>query len=1390
LHIKLSLTRDEEPNVDGLEGHTVTELYHDVPLLSYTVKHWTTHFRRTTLYKENGQHTFTAEFKKLFPNVVIFPLLEKTTWESSIALTEVIYLHQFALSIRESVLGRLDKSVLQSYLNVATTSEKTGNTRDATRYYYSAFTISRTVLGQWSSLTVHFANSYWNLVKTTKSTKRDDLVTNKEETLKYLITHAEREHDSSSDAGLKYKRHLAELYQGAGETTAASKIYKQVYDSSVTRYGVSSKETMEATAHLTATIKHSEEKHDDITTYNRRIFEATESSLAIDDSRRLTATFQMAEAYETQKDYVRAEETYITLWQKLSQHAFTSQTAEAHSTLIDIVLRYVAFLRRHKRDQEASAILMGLWSEYEKKDIQSDAVAGRLTTVGRELRSLGVASVAVSIFASLWSYFKRTNRQSSKEAADVAINLTSTAKDVPDKSGGSSYASILMEVFNSTFSSTKTVTIDASTVHTCQTLSKYHVQQGHWSEAAEICTRVLTSLWLSLTKFSTPEKFPEQYTQEAVDIAVREAFARWKLSQLDRAEKIYLYVFRAAKSSLKIDDQRMTSLIEAILEFYRETHQTEKLIAFYEELITSYRKTLGTANQTTISTLYAFAALLVRNKKESRAVEIYVEIMNALNKDSSICHQDAFDAAIAVSNVYYETSNYKSAQSVFKLLWNTITTKAKEYGIREEFVMTTYERYVHILKVETKADYTILRQLAIEYRQISVAVYGPHSEAAIKATLFLAEISASSKETSHQQEAISYYEESFKASEKSKTTNRSLLALLSTARGRLSSLYIANAGNNSANTEKAVDLYKEQYESSRGSYGWSHHSTLDSIRGLVTLWTKSKKPEQTNAASKELTTTTTNILTTEKDSKTLYDSANSLAETYVSAGLYDRGWALLQELRRQIIYRDYSQSGTWGFKLENVDRSSYVFLSTFEEALQSKGGQSKDQGATKTSFSVVMTDLLSESVLYEQYRTQIQSNSRIDLILLTGARLRAFLIRKQRTEQIKSIEATTFELFLKALGGEIKTARDITFKFFIIMLEELSKETHSAHLGNAACNGGNARVLEYLKANRYQEAYDLATAVFSFVHAHKGYHHAGNVGSGFKLSLYMAGRGVPKPQDGKLRNDMITLSQAILRDTLDACKHLKIEFTSMQLAELNDLVALMGEQKNYTDLEWLLTRLWDSRHFQTDAASWSPATIVSIGRRLIECRFAHGHKASAITLCQDICYNLHEVWDPLDKTTVEMNNLLSSLFTAAGRHSEAMAVHEALLREEVSDDNEAPVDAESAEIVRGQAELLKRTFQRNGKFDKDASVYTELWEQLHSVFGKEKAFQSVQAPSSWNAKEAADAMGTFVSPTVWEIAHDKPGQHKNVMHKRRSSGYYLLMNGGMSSPKAEQSPKA
>ena len=156
--------------------------------------------------------------------------------------------------------------------------------------------------------------------------------------------------------------------------------------------------------------------------------------------------------------------------------------------------------------------------------------------------------------------------------------------------------------------------------------------------------------------------------------------------------------------------------------------------------------------------------------------------------------------------------------------------------------------------------------------------------------------------------------------------------------------------------------------------------------------------------------------------------------------------------------------------------------------------------------------------------------------------------------------------------------------------------------------------------------------------------------------------------------------------------------------------------------QYLLTLLWDSRSTQD---KWSSSNIIWIGRRLVEVRFTHSKQSSAIALLEDIVYNLRRVWGPLDRSTLEMSTLLSSLYTASSRPQDAMAVHEQCLRDLIiNDDLDEPLPKDAAKIATAHAELLKRAYQRNGgwRSGKEAGEYVELNRDLERKFGKDESF--------------------------------------------------------------------
>lgn len=203
----------------------------------------------------------------------------------------------------------------------------------------------------------------------------------------------------------------------------------------------------------------------------------------------------------------------------------------------------------------------------------------------------------------------------------------------------------------------------------------------------------------------------------------------------------------------------------------------------------------------------------------------------------------------------------------------------------------------------------------------------------------------------------------------------------------------------------------------------------------------------------------------------------------------------------------------------------------------------------------------------------------------------------------------------------------------------------------------------------------------------------------------------------------------------------------------------------------ILTDLWSSRHSQT---SWSSTTIVWIGRRLVEVRFASGRHDAALHLCEDICYNLKRVWGAFDNTTLEMLRLLAELYTAAGAYKKAMAIHEDLLRQTlVAVDEDGVLAPEGgAKIASTHMDLLKRAYLRNGGWDKDPGAYRELYAQLKDVYAAEQAWAAnptaAQGIEKWSVKDKKDGLGIWQQPASFEFASTRDNKHENNL--RRTSG--------------------
>jgi hypothetical protein len=362
--------------------------------------------------------------------------------------------------------------------------------------------------------------------------------------------------------------------------------------------------------------------------------------------------------------------------------------------------------------------------------------------------------------------------------------------------------------------------------------------------------------------------------------------------------------------------------------------------------------------------------------------------------------------------------------------------------------------------------------------------------------------------------------------------------------------------------EQAVFVLTERFEYLKTTLTYSHTETLTVLRELVLLYWKQKTKEAHSIIARILLETTIAIISKERNSRVLYEAAKTIGGIYLRCDLHEEGRKMLREIHRQVVSKTYTSVEKCGFKIDqSVGKGSYVYLVTFEEIIQ---------GSASISYSKIMADLISETILYESYTHCIKSEKNIEVVLSTGARFYTFLEKSGRKEQLTIIQDELHKRFVNKWGAITKTRSEISLFFVISLLRVFGNETYQIHIGNAACKSSTRAIRELLETGEFGKAYEVALCAFLFIEHEGAYHHLHTVGYGFKLSALMALRDVKpsgKPVDPELRTKMLDLSRKVILEVLRACKDSKINFIRLKASDLNDLVGLLGGQQNYSDLE-------------------------------------------------------------------------------------------------------------------------------------------------------------------------------------------------------------------------------
>lgn len=381
--------------------------------------------------------------------------------------------------------------------------------------------------------------------------------------------------------------------------------------------------------------------------------------------------------------------------------------------------------------------------------------------------------------------------------------------------------------------------------------------------------------------------------------------------------------------------------------------------------------------------------------------------------------------------------------------------------------------------------------------------------------------------------------------------------------------------------------------------------------------------------------------------------------------------------------------------------------------------------------------------------------------------------------------------FLSTEGKRIKLTETSQIKVFLLMVLNHFSTHRSSNFVRSIGIASNNQVLNLLQEQNYDSASDLALASFRYISAQDVYRSPAIVKFLFTLGVFVTDRTInPQPSDAaqkKLRGVSVVILQEVLRVIDD----LKINPAQINIDYINILIGLLGEQKDYQNLVWILGSLWNSRNYQ---GNWSPVVTLQLARRYILARYLVGDALKASRLAEDIVYNCRRVNGARHSSTLELSTLVSQLYTGiaqrfqsekGGQHmankfyKKSAAVHENLLRVYVDPsfaefegglDNSMSMDgsaydldiADSAngsmsdgEHVRQHLQLLKLAVQRLGDWPKDFSEYHRLSADLFLEFGGDlKGYDGVE---KWDLKKFGSGKAASNEDTLnpdlgsWEL---------------------------------------
>jgi tetratricopeptide (TPR) repeat protein len=1173
---KLRMPANYQPSFEVLGHESVRETLSSHAILDYAVHHWVDHLQLSSAYRDNGELKVTNDLRAVFPDSVLFALLERSCWHanSGASLQKILPRHEFALKVREACFGEKHIVVLQSLIILANVNlafaAVTQSELRGVKFFYRASRLGRAILSSSDPVVIACVDRFLHYTATLKFTTRTEIVTYREELLYVTIDISRTKYGPNSDAVIHWYNVLLELYISIREEHNIYIIRQKLCEIYIIVYGPKSPQVRDV---LKVLLK-KDASWGEIVPLDDFGFDTGDDDG--EDEVDILVLLGRAASYEKHCKWTFAEKIYVMLWRRIALLCRVQATVEFHVLKLKIAIQYARFLRERKRIEEASNILVCLWAEYEKVTFDSLEIIILMREVAVLFKAFGLLEFAVKVCGWVWGWFKGKGKAHDGEADKVTILVTEIIEEITETTVTTKTTTtttiettetVMKEVYVTHYERCRHSKVDTVFLKSCIALLSLYVQQQNWAQVEIVAKQTLEITWKAMFSVDVKIKLTEHHIHECIAIARQLAVCYHQQRRFELAEQTYLRLFYACIHSLKLDDASVAQVTLVLIAFYEEYHRHDKIIEIYIMLLDMHRKQLGAAHHRTIDILYALAGQC-RLLGRKDAYVYYKEIVTVVNKGHKHCQRHAFDAAVILCGYYHAEKMWSELQAICYLLWETFLHHHhhQECAFTEEIIQVVYERYLYVLEVHAKVEYSVLYKLSVQYRETVILVFGAAASIVILALIALAKICE--RHETHHHESVTIYEEVIKKISTTKTITTTVTeTTVTTVKKRLSKMYVTIITTGSSGTvatttiERAIQLCLEAYLQLKVEFGCWHETTLAKLKDIVILYQKLATAEARVKIIELVQAAVIEIITTAKVTIALYNAATTLASIYVLANLTQEAHALVHQLHHLLIFGDSFPSSEITLKFSvfsSATPASLIFLVGFEQHLHQK--------ITRTG-SEIMATIALETFLYKQYQLTVEANTDIVATLTATANLRAFWEETRQTQFLVVLDKRIFALFKTHYASSIKTGDDSVRIFYIALLQGLaSSRAAGPDFALVACRAANKSVKSLLDAGKFKLGLEVAQCASQFAIKQGFYRRHDGMAYGYKLAEYLVGIEAKRPTDTVLQRSMSEMSLAITKEVLETMRAEKINFVGLSNDVLSGLVRLFGVQENWSEL--------------------------------------------------------------------------------------------------------------------------------------------------------------------------------------------------------------------------------